>query len=403
VISLSYQYKLKLSPQQTSQIQEILSVCKSVYNFALAQRKDWLNSRKSPVNACSIKAEYIIPADAPYPNYYHQAKQLTKAKEHFPRLKTVNAQVLQQVLKTVDKAFTDLKAKGFGFPRFKRKLRSFVFPQLPKNCLGNGRVKLPQIGWVNIRQSREYPAGFTPKQIRVVSKASGYYLIICFQSEESIPDNPVGDISLGIDAGIESFLATSQGELIKAPRFLLEVMGKLKLLQRRLKHKTKGSKNWLKLQVKIARLHEKVADTRKDWQFKLAHYLCDLADNIFSEDINFKSWAKGLFSKISNDLAPGQFFNQILPFVCWKRGKFFLKVDKNRTSQTCPKCDNHTGKKSLSQRVHICHVCGHQESRDTAAAKVIRKRGLRAVGHTVQEKACGGGHRGGPCSYCCLT
>jgi putative transposase len=80
-----------------------------------------------------------------------------------------------------------------------------------------------------------------------------------------------------------------------------------------------------------------------------------------------------------------------------------LKVDKNGTSQTCPECDSHTGKKSLSQRVHICHVCGHQESRDTAAAKVIRKRGLRAVGHTVQEKACGGDHRGGPCSYCCLT
>jgi putative transposase len=395
VISLSYQYKLKLSPQQTNQIEEILSVCKSVYNFAIAERKDWLNSRKSPVNACSIKVEYIIPADAPYPNYYHQAKQLTKAKEHFPRLKTVNAQVLQQVLKTVDKAFADMKAKGFGFPRYKRKLRSFVFPQLPKNCLGNGRVKLPQIGWVNIRQSREYPHGFTPKQIRVVSKASGYYLMICFQSEESVPDNPVGDSSLGIDAGIESFLATSQGELIKAPRFLLEVISKLKLLQRRLKHKTKGSKNWLKLQTKIARLHEKVADTRKDWQFKLAHYVCDLADNIFSEDINFKSWAKGLFSKISNDLAPGQFFNQILPFVCWKRGKFFLKVDKNGTSQTCPECDSHTGKKSLSQRVHICHVCGHQESRDTAAAKVIRKRGLRAVGHTVQEKACGGDHRGG--------
>ena len=99
-------------------------------------------------------------------------------------------------------------------------------------------------------------------------------------------------------------------------------------------------------------------------------------------------------AKISNDLAPGQFFNEILPFVCWKRGKFFLKVDKNGTSQTCPKCDSHTGKKSLSERVHNCQVCGHQESRDIAAAKVIRKRGLVAVGHTVQEKACGGGLAG---------
>jgi len=390
VITLNYQYKLKLTTQQTSQVDEILLVCKSVYNFAVAERKDWLNSRKSPVNACSIKVEYIIPADAPYPNYYHQAKQLTKAKEHFPRLKTVNAQVLQQVLKTVDKAFADMKAKGFGFPRFKRKLKSFVFPQLPKNCLGNGRVKLPQIGWVNIRQSREYPTGFTSKQIRVVKKASGYYLMICFVSDEVIPDNPAGEISLGIDAGINAFVATSRGELIKAPRFLLEVMSKLKSLQRRLKHKTKGSKNWLKLQNKIARVHEKVADTRRDWQFKLAHQLCDIADNLFVEDINFKSWAKGLFSKISNDLAPGQFFNDILPFVCQKRGKYFLKVDKNGTSQTCPKCDAHTGKKSLNMRVHSCCVCGHQESRDTAAAKVIRKRGLEAVGHTVQEKACGG-------------
>lgn len=286
VITLNYQYKLNLNAQQIAQIEEILSVCKSVYNFAVAERKDWINSRKSPVNACSLKSEYIISADAPYPNYYHQAKQLTKAKKHFPRLKTVNAQVLQQVLKTVDKALADMKAKSFGFPRFKRNLKSFVFPQLPKNCLGANRVKLPQIGWVNIKQSREYPAGFTPKQIRVVKKASGYYLMICFQSEESVPDNPIGDISLGIDAGIESFIATSRGELIKAPRFLLEVMSKLKLLQRRLKSKTKGSKNWLKLQTKIARLHEKVADTRKDWQFKLAHYLCDLADNIFIENIN---------------------------------------------------------------------------------------------------------------------
>jgi putative transposase len=390
VITLNYQYKLKLTTQQASQVEEILLVCKSVYNFAVCERKDWLNSRKSPVNACSIKAEYIIPADVPYPNYYHQAKQLTKAKEYFPRLKTVNAQVLQQVLKTVDKAFTDMKAKGFGFPRFKRKLKSFVFPQLSKNCLGNGRVKLPQIGWVNIRQSREYPSRFTAKQIRVVKKASGYYLMICFQSHEVVPDNPVGDISLGIDAGIESFVATSRGELIKAPRFLLEVLSKLKLLQRRLKHKTKGSKNWLKLQNKIARVHEKVADTRRDWQFKLANQLCDIADNLFVEHINFKSWAKGLFSKISNDLAPGQFFNEILPFVCQKRGKYFLKVDKDGTSQTCPKCDAHTGKKSLKMRVHSCCVCGHQESRDTAAARVIRKRGLEAVGHTVLENACGG-------------
>ncbi|MEA5496485.1 hypothetical protein [Limnoraphis robusta] len=86
----------------------------------------------------------------------------------------------------------------------------------------------------------EYPTGFEAKQARIVTKASGYYLMISFQCPEQCPEPVVGRNSLGIDAGIESFVATSLGELIKAPRFLLEVQSQLKLLQRRLKHKVKG-------------------------------------------------------------------------------------------------------------------------------------------------------------------
>ncbi|MBL1209780.1 MAG: helix-turn-helix domain-containing protein [Geminocystis sp. GBBB08] len=100
MITLTYQYKLKLNRQQTQEIEHIFSVCKSVYNYALAERKHWLKSRKSPVNYCSIVSEYIIPADAPYPNYNYQAKQLTVAKKTNQNLKSVNAQVLQQTLKS---------------------------------------------------------------------------------------------------------------------------------------------------------------------------------------------------------------------------------------------------------------------------------------------------------------
>jgi putative transposase len=112
----------------------MLSVCKSVYNYALAERKHWYSSRKSPVNSCSLISEYIIPADAPYPNYNYQAKQLTIAKKTNPDLKSVNAQVLQQTLKTLDKAFSDMKSKGYGFPRFKKQMKSFVFPAMLNNC-----------------------------------------------------------------------------------------------------------------------------------------------------------------------------------------------------------------------------------------------------------------------------
>ncbi|WP_255502859.1 RNA-guided endonuclease TnpB family protein [Okeania sp. KiyG1] len=139
------------------------------------------------------------------------------------------------------------------------------------------------------------------------------------------------------------------------------------MLQRRLKKKNKGSNNWLKLQRKIARLHEKIANTRRDWHFKLAHQLCDLTDNIFVEDINFKSWSRGLVRKHSLDSGIGQFINEILPYICWIRGKYYAKVDKNYTSQECPKC-GHRNKKKLSQRNHNCSNCGYQINRDIVAA-----------------------------------
>lgn len=394
MINLNYQYKLKLNRQQSREIDLFLDVCKSVYNYALKERKDWINSRKSPINSCSIVSEYIIAADAPYPNYNNQAKNLTEAKKTNPLLQSVHSQVLQQTLKTLDKAFADMKNKSFGFPRFKKEMKSFLFPALSKYCLGIGEISLPHFGLVKIKQSRPFPTGFEAKQARIIKKSSGYYVVICFQSQEQIPDSILGKISLGLDAGIESFAATSQGELIKAPKFLRSNLRKLKLLQRRLKLKEKGSSNWLKLQKKIARLQEKIADTRKDWHFKLAHYLGAQADNIFIEDINFVSWSKGIVRKASLDFGMGQFFNQILPFVCWKKGKFFLKVNKNGTSQECSNCGCHTGKKQLSERVHQCQHCGYTAPRDVVSAEVIRNRGINAVGHTVLEMACGDGLAG---------
>jgi putative transposase len=397
MIAFTYQYKIKPTKQQIRQIEQYLDICRSVYNYAHAERKAWLESRKSLIDRCSIRSEYIIPADTPFPSYNLQAKALTEAKKELPHLKLVNAQSLQQVLKRLDKAWTDFfKVPGRGFPRFRNKnrFRSFVFPQLLKNCLEKGKVRLPSIGWIRIRQSREYPTGFTPKQFQIVRKASGYYLMIVFQSSESVPDAVPGEVSIGIDAGIESFIATPT-ELIKSPKFLRGKLRKLKLLQRQLKKKTKNSNNWLKLQKKIARFHEKVANTRRNWHFNLAHYLCDQADNIFVEDINFNSWSKGYARKQSLDSGIGGFINEILPMVCWKRNKFYLRVDKNRTSQECSNCGQHTGRKELGERLHVCQFCNHTESRDTNSAKIIRDRGRVAVGQTVFKNACGDGLSGG--------
>ncbi|WP_026102302.1 RNA-guided endonuclease TnpB family protein [Pleurocapsa sp. PCC 7319] len=399
MITYAYRYKIKPTPNQIRQFEQYLSICRSVYNFAHSERKAWIESRKCQVDRCSINSEYIIPAEKPFPNYNIQAKALTEAKKKLPHLKLVNAQCLQQVLKRLDRAWIDFfKMPSRGFPRFRNanRYRSFKFPKPNTVCLDAGRVKLPSIGWIKIRQSRPYPVGFTPKQLQIVRKSSGYYLVIYFESSESVPDAVPGDKSIGLDAGIESFVATPT-QLIKSPRFLNHKARKLKLLQRRLKHKTKGSNNWKKLQNKIARLHEKVANTRRDWHFKLAHQVTQNIDNIFVEDIDFKSWSKGLFCKQSLDSGIGGFINTVLPYVASKQGKFYLKVDKNGTSQECCKCHAYTGKKELGQRIHVCTnpACLHTESRDTCSAKVIQHRGELAVGHTVKQgktvkNACGG-------------
>ena len=398
MLSLTYEYKAIPTPNQIQMIEQTLTVCRQVWNFALRERKDWYASRKCQVNACSITSEYIIPADAPYPNYAQQCKSLTQAKIKFPELKTVNAQVLQQVLRKLETAFVDMSRKGMGFPRFKNRyrMRSFVYPQLGKGQLWRGnQIKLPQLGWMEYVKSREIPDGFAIKQARIVRKASGYFVQLTLECDVNVPAPIPSGHSVGIDLGLDKFVATSDGAVIDRPRFLNSLHRKLKLLQRRLKYKKKRSNNRHKLNRKIARLHQRISDTRKDWHFKLAHKLCDGAGMIFIEDIDFRTWAKGMFSKHTLDAGFGQFLS-ILKFVCWKRGVYFDKVDKNYTSQVCPQCDAHTGKKELKDRVHSCPECGYTTQRDVAAAQIVRNRGLSGVGRILDNKeiACGDGLTG---------
>jgi len=398
VLNLTYEFKAIPTQKQVQLIEHTLSVCRKVWNFVLRERKDWINSRKCHALACSISGEYIIPADAPYPNYATQCKSLTKAKAEFPELATVNAQALQQVLKKLETAFVDMRRKGMGFPRFKNRyrMRSFVYPQLGKGQLLRGnQVKLPQLGWLEYVKSREIPDEFVVKQARIVRKASGYFVMLTLECDVSVPDVMPHGHPVGIDLGLDKFVATSDGDVVNRPRFLSSLHRKLKLLQRRLKTKQKGSNNRHKLVQKIARLHQRISDTRKDWHFKLANSLCDGAGMMFVEDIDFRVWAKGMLGKHTLDAGFGQFLN-IVQWVCWKCGVYFAKVNKDYTSQVCPQCDAHTGKKDLKERVHACPECGYTVHRDVAAAQIVRNRGVSGVGRIldVKENACGDGLTG---------
>ncbi len=136
-------------------------------------------------------------------------------------------------------------------------------------------------------------------------------------------------------------------------------------------------------------MHHTIDNTRKDFHFKQAHALCDVADMVFMEDLDYRTMAKGMFGKHMLDAGFGQFRN-LVKYVSWKRGKFFAEVDARGTSQECPECGGEV-KKDLSVRVHSCPHCSYTTDRDVASGQVIRNRGIALIstpGHGGIESAC---------------
>ncbi len=376
---LTYNYALKPTKKQVELIEHNLAVCKSVWNHALYVRKLWYNSRSCKINQCSLFHEYIVEPFE-YPNYHAQSAELTLAKKTNSFLKSGNAQAMQQTLRKLDRAFNDMNSKGMGFPRYKKKAKSFNL--LGKISVEGNYIKMPLLKNIKFRKSRDLPEGFKIKQVEIIKKASGYYANLIIELDVNVVQPIPHGHALGIDVGISSMIATSDGLVLPRPKFLDKAVRKIELLQRKLRNKKKGSNKWQKLQHRIALLHEAVANKRKEYHLTLAYKLCKGVGMIFVEDINFVSWSRGLFCKQSLDM--GQFF-KILEYVCSKTDTFLAKVNKDFTSQICPSCGTHTGKKDLSIRIHHCNECGSKKNRDVAASEVILNRGLEniAVGASV--------------------
>ncbi len=378
---MNYAYRIYPDLHQSAMMLEWLETSRQVYNRALRELKDWINSRKCLADRCSIEREYIIPADVPFPSYHRQQNDLPKLKESWTALKNVHSQVLQTTIRRLHDTWEVCQSRGFGLPRFKKfgQFKSFVFPQFKDNPINGFEIKLPKLGSIPVSLSRPIPEGFTVKQVRVLSKARGtqWYVVVTIQSDVTVPDAPLHGRVIGIDLGLERFVTVSDGSFIERPKFFKSGHRKLKLLQRRAARKQKRSANWEKAQVKVARQYHHIANKRKDFHFKTAHQLCDQAETIFAEDLNTVGLIRGMLRKECVDAAFGQFL-LIQEWVAQKRGAFFMRVNPNGTSQTCPQCGT-TVHKSLGEREHHCPECGYRTHRDHAAAQVVEIRGLDLV------------------------
>ncbi|MBD1829531.1 transposase [Microcoleus vaginatus GB1-A2] len=391
MLTLTHRYRIYPHSAQEQQLIEWMEICRGAFNYALREIKDWCDSRKCPIDRCSLEKEYIISSELKFPGEIQQLNNLPKAKKVFPKLSEVPSQVLQQAIKQLHRGWEYFQERGYGFPRFKKygQFKSLLFPQFKENPVTNLHIKLPKIGAIPINLHRPIPTGFVVKQVRILRKADNWYASISLQCDVNVPDPTPYGHPIGVDIGLEKFLATSDGVLVKPPKFFKSLQGRLKVLQRRLSRKSKRSKNYEKQRLKVARLHHQIDNTRKDFHFKQAHALCDVGDMVFMEDLDYRISAKGMFGKHMLDAAFGQ-FRTIVKYVCWKRGKFFAEVDARGTSQECPECGGFV-KKDLSVRVHSCPHCGYTTNRDVAAGQNIRNRGIcliSTVGQTGIESAC---------------
>ena len=281
---------------------------------------------------------------------------------------------------------------GRTSPKFKKKgiKESIRFPQDCKLEQHNNRLYLPKIGWVRYRNSRNVVGEI--KNVTVSKKCGRFYVSIQTECEVEIPQHQGGEI--GIDMGIARFATLSNGEYFEPLNAFKTYKGKLAKLQRQLKNKIKFSKNWQKLQAKIAKLHHKIANCRKDFLHKISSTISKNHAMIYVEDLqvsNMSKSAKGTVEAPGTNVAQKSGLNRAILDQSWTefrrqldyksqwQGGVLVAVPPHNTSRTCP-CCGHTDKENrLTQAKFECVECGYHNNADVVGAINILERGRTTV------------------------
>jgi putative transposase len=365
----AYKYKLKPTPEQARQLEEVLWRCRTLYNTALDQRI-------TAYRRCGV----MLTA-------YQQQAELPDLKVALPPYAAIHSQVLQDVLARLDKTyqafFRRVKAgQTPGFPRFQGRDRyhSFTYKQFGNGAtLDNGFLVLSKIGRIAIRWSR--PIEGTPKTVTVSREADGWY--VCISCAE-VPMQPLPPTrqETGIDLGLESFATLADGTMIHNPRCYRKAERRLKTAQRRVSRRKKGSRRRRKAVTLLAKAHLTVKRQRQDFHHKVALHLVRSNDTIYHEDLQTANMLKNHhLAKSIADAGWGQFLS-ILAAKAAYAGRRVQAVPPAYTSQTCSGCGV-VVVKGLSVRWHSCPDCGTSLHRDHNAAKNIERAGQALRGEVA--------------------
>lgn len=363
----AYKYRIYPNKQQKEQIQKTFGCCRFVYNHTLALKIE------------KYKNEQISMSKIDCNNYCNRV-----FKKEYEWLKEVDKWSLTNAIYNMDSAYQKFFKDHSGFPKFKSKRsnkKSYKTNFANNNIeisFDKNKIKLPKLKWVKVKIHRKFIGQI--KSATISQTPSGKYFVSILVETKHIPTESTGCM-IGIDLGIKDLLITSDGEKFDNIHTTKKYEDKLTKEQRKLSHKTKGSSNWNKQRIKVARIHEKIHNTRIDNLHKISHKLISENQVIVSEDLAISNMVKNHhLAKAISDCGWYELTRQISYKSEWNNRQY-IKIGRfTKSSQPCNVCGYiNTNTKDLSVREWVCPECGTKHDRDINAAINILNEGLRLL------------------------
>ena len=368
----AFKFELQPNGEQLRNLRQFAGSCRFVYNKGLAlnlERYEKKEQRLGYAGLCAL-----------LPNW--------KMEHEF--LSEVPAQALQQALKNLERAYTNFFQKRADFPKFKKKgqRESFRVPQGFEVDNGNGRVKVPKMGWMRYRKSQEVLG--EAKNITISESGGKWFVSIQTEREVTTPQHP-STSAVGMDWGVVNFVTLSNGEVVGQCQPLKKFLPKLAKLQRRMARKNKFSKNWRKAKARITKLHWKIANIRKDFLHQSSKDISKNHAVVFVEDLpvqNMSRSSKGTKAKPGKrvtqksglnrailDASPFELRRQLEYKTQWSGG-LLVAVPPQNTSRKCPECQHTAAENRKRQAKFVCVECGYSAHADYVGAVNIKEAGL---------------------------
>ena len=360
-----YEYRIYPNKKQEVLLNKTFGCVRYIYNWGLSKKIKYYQEQNKTLSSFDL------------------TKELPILKQEKEWLKEIDAQALQQSLRHLDNSFTKFFREKKGFPKFKSKHNNrqnyatitnvHLLPEINK-------IQIPKLGKVKVRIDRLPKGTFKTCTVKK-TPTNKYFVVLTVDEKIKTPDKPIvtEGTTIGIDLGIKDFAILSDGRKFANPKYLLKNLKRLKVLQKRLSRKQKGSKNREKARLKVVLQHEKITNLRKDFLHKITYKLTheNQVNTICLETLAVSNMLKN--HKLARSISDVSWssFNDLIDYKAELYGKNILRIGKFEPSSKLCTCGYKNNNLTLKDREWTCPICNTHHDRDILAANNIKRFALQ--------------------------